>query len=51
VLAQAVEKGFTPVEFIAVHCPFVEPLRSHVRFAGIVDDARRRRDEIRRVLS
>jgi eukaryotic-like serine/threonine-protein kinase len=51
VLVQAVEKGFTPVEFIAVHCPFLEPLRGHARFAGIVEDARQRREEIRRVVS
>jgi hypothetical protein len=51
VLEQAVEKGFTPVEFIATHCPFVEPLRGHVRFDGIVEDARRRHEEIRRVVS
>jgi hypothetical protein len=51
VLAQAVAKGFTPVEFIAAHCPFIEPLRAHVRFAGIVEDARRRREEIRRLVS
>ena len=48
VLVLAVEKGFTPVEFIAVHCPFVEPLRAHPRFGPIVDAARQRRDGIRR---
>jgi eukaryotic-like serine/threonine-protein kinase len=51
VLALAVGKGFTPVEFIVVHCPFIEPLRAHPRFAGIVEDARRRSDEVRRMVS
>ncbi|CAN5891147.1 hypothetical protein BH23GEM9_BH23GEM9_01830 [soil metagenome] len=51
VLTLAVEKGFTPVEFIALHCPFIEPLRAHPRFAGIVEDARRRSGEVRRAVS
>ena len=47
VLALAVRKGFTPVEFIATHCPCIEPLRSHPRFAAIVDDATARSESIR----
>jgi serine/threonine protein kinase len=39
VLALAVQKGFTPVDFIERHNPFMEPLRSHARFAEIVRDA------------
>jgi len=39
VLALAVQKGFTPADFIARHNPFMEPLRSHARFAEIVRDA------------
>ncbi len=50
VLALAVEKGFTPVEFIAVHCPFVEPLRGHPRFALIVADATARSEAVLRSL-
>jgi hypothetical protein len=47
VLALAVEKGFTPVPFIAAHCPFIEPLRAQHRFAVIVADARTRSEAVR----
>jgi hypothetical protein len=51
VLALAVAKGFTPVEFIAAHCALLEPLRSEARFAGIVEEARRRREEVRQAVA
>jgi eukaryotic-like serine/threonine-protein kinase len=47
VLALAVEKGFTPVPFIAAHCPFIEPLRAHPRFAVILSDATARSEAVR----
>ena len=40
VLESSVNKGFCPAPFIEVFCPFLEPLRSHVRFAPIVATAR-----------
>jgi len=48
VLALAEQKGFTPVDFIARHNPFMQPLRSHARFAEIVRDAAARSDAISR---
>lgn len=48
VLAVAVEKGFTPVAFIATHCPFMEPLRGDTRFAAIVADATARSEAVRK---
>ena len=50
VLTLAVEKGFTPVAFIATHCPFIEPLRGHPRFAVIVADATARSKAVLRTL-
>ena len=47
VLALAAEKGFTPIPFIVTHCPFIEPLRGHDRFAAIAADARARSAKIR----
>jgi len=49
-VALAVEKGFTPVDFIARHCALIEPLRSHARFSGIVDSARARSALVRRAV-
>jgi len=49
-LELSVQKGFTPVDFIAKHSPFIEPLRSHERFAAIVDDATARSEGIRRAV-
>ncbi len=46
-LATAVRKGFSPVDFIATHCPLIEPLRTHPEFAAIVETASLRRDAIR----
>ncbi len=46
-LATAVQKGFSPVDFIAKHCPLIEPLRTHPGFAAIVETASLRRDAIR----
>jgi tetratricopeptide (TPR) repeat protein len=37
----AVDRGFYPHDFLALHCPFMEPLRGTKRFAAIVDKARR----------
>ncbi len=48
VLESSVNKGFCPTPFIAVHCRFLESLRSHVRFAPIVATARAMSDAIRR---
>ena len=48
VLALAVQKGFTPADFIARHNPFMQPLRSHARFAEIVRDAEARSAAIAR---
>jgi eukaryotic-like serine/threonine-protein kinase len=49
VLALAVKKGFTPVPFIATHCPFIEPLRDDPRFAPIVAEATERSAAVRAV--
>ncbi len=48
VLESSVNKGFCPTPFIAVHCRFLESLRSHPRFAPIVAAAREMSDAIRR---
>jgi eukaryotic-like serine/threonine-protein kinase len=48
VAALGVRKGFTPAAFIGTHCPFVEPLRSHARFADIVAEATAKSDAMRR---
>ena len=41
-LAQAVDRGFYPHDYIAVHCPFLAPLRSAPGFEAIVASAARR---------
>ena len=48
VLESSVRKGFCPTPFIAVHCRFLESLRSHPRFAPIVATARAMSEAIRR---
>ncbi len=48
VLTLAMDKGFTPVPFIATHCPFIAPLRGHPRFAGLVAEATARSEAVRR---
>ena len=48
VLALAVQKGFTPVSFIATHCLFMEPLRGHPRFAAILEEARALSEKVRK---
>jgi tetratricopeptide (TPR) repeat protein len=40
-LEEAVNGGFHPAEFIAVHCPFLAPLRGTPRFEAIAATARR----------
>jgi hypothetical protein len=50
VLALSVEKGFTPVEFIAKHSPFIEVLRGDPRFAGIIADATARSEAVLRTV-
>jgi serine/threonine-protein kinase len=47
VLAQAVERGFYPHEYIAVHCPFFAPLRGTAAFDRIAERAARRVAEFR----
>ena len=49
-LALAVQKGFSPVDFIETHCPLIEPLRSHPKFPAIVETASARRRAIRESL-
>jgi tetratricopeptide (TPR) repeat protein len=41
-LEHAIGQGFHPYDFIATHNWFLESLRSHARFAPIVQEARRR---------
>lgn len=50
-LANAVKKGFSPVDFIEKHCPLIEPLRSHPDFPAIVETANARRRAIRTSLN
>jgi TolB-like protein/Flp pilus assembly protein TadD len=42
VIEQTVDGGFYPYPFISTHCPFLEPLRSVPRFAGIVAKSKER---------
>ena len=39
-LEEAVNGGFHPGEFIAVHCPFLQPLRGTARFDRVAERAR-----------
>jgi non-specific serine/threonine protein kinase len=39
-LEESVDSGFTPYHYIVDHCPFLAPLRDHVRFAPIAAKAR-----------
>ena len=41
-LEQAVERGFYPHDYIAVHCPFLAPLRGIAEFDRIVARAAER---------
>lgn len=43
-LALGVQRGFYPYDFVADHCPFLEPLRARGAFAGILDEVRRRHE-------
>jgi TolB-like protein/Flp pilus assembly protein TadD len=38
-LEQAIERGFYPSEYFAVHCPFMAPLRGSPEFARLVERA------------
>ncbi len=51
ILALAVKKGFSPVDFIAKHCTLIEPLRSHPEFPMIVATATDRMNAIRSKLA
>ncbi len=44
VLEEAVDQGFYPYPFMAEHCPFLSPLRSLPRFAGILAKTKARAD-------
>jgi tetratricopeptide (TPR) repeat protein len=41
-LAEAVDRGFYPHDYIAVHCPFLAPLRGTVEFDRVLAAAARR---------
>ena len=41
-LEQAVERGFYPHDYIAVHCPFLAPLRGTAEFDRVLASAARR---------
>jgi tetratricopeptide (TPR) repeat protein len=41
-LEQAIDRSFCPYDFIAVHCPFLEPLRGDPDFPRILSKAARR---------
>lgn len=41
-LAQGIERGFYPYDYIAEYCPFLAPLRSHSEFARIAARAAQR---------
>ena len=41
-LTNAVERGFYPSDFIAVHCPFFAPLRGSPAFARVAGRAAQR---------
>ena len=47
-LEQAVDGGFYPSPFLAVHCPFLAPLRPLPRFAGILAKAKERSEAFRK---
>lgn len=47
VMADAIRRGFHPPEFFRAHCVFIEPLRTHARFAALVEEAQRREAEAR----
>jgi eukaryotic-like serine/threonine-protein kinase len=40
-LETAIDKSFCPYDFIAVHCPFLEPLRRHPDFDRVLSKAAR----------
>jgi TolB-like protein/Flp pilus assembly protein TadD len=44
-LDQAITRGFYPSEYIAVHCPFLAPLRGNPEFARLVERAAARAAE------
>ncbi len=50
-LEQAIEGGFYPFAFIAEHCPFLDSVRPHPRFAALRDRARVRCEAFRETSS
>jgi serine/threonine protein kinase/Flp pilus assembly protein TadD len=47
-IEQAVDGGFYPYPFMAEHCPFLAPLRTSPRFAGILAKAQERAEAFRK---
>ncbi|HXW05063.1 MAG TPA: protein kinase [Vicinamibacterales bacterium] len=45
-LELAIDRSFCPYDFIAVHCPFLEPLRREAGFTRLLSRAARRADEL-----
>jgi eukaryotic-like serine/threonine-protein kinase len=45
-LEMAIDRSFCPYDFIAVHCPFLEPLRGHPEFPRLLARAARRVAEL-----
>jgi hypothetical protein len=39
---RAVDNGFYPYDFLAIHCPFMAPLRGSAEFDRVLTKARRR---------
>ena len=50
VVELAVQKGFSPPDFIRTHCRFIEPLRSHPRFPLLVAAAEAKSEAVRRAV-
>ncbi len=49
-LALGVRRGFTAVDFIRAHCPFIAPCRAHPHFAVVLDEAEERSAAVRRAI-
>ena len=47
VMALGMRKGFFPPTYLRTHCRFIEPLRAHPGFAGLLQEAERRSAEVR----
>jgi tetratricopeptide (TPR) repeat protein len=50
-LELSVARGFTPIDFIARHCPFIEPLRAQARFPAILQQARTQSEAVRQMVA